>query len=157
ALALEDRRVSDARDDVQIAGRAAVAARLALAGHPPLRTGAHAGRDLDLVLLDRPLGARPLAARARLLYHRAAAVAARARLTDRKQALALGLDPAALALGADSRRRPRLGAGAAARRAHLARRHRDRHLRALHRLVEADRHFGLDVPAALRPRPLGAP
>src|SRR5262249_28317507 len=75
----------------------------------------------------------------------------------RKQALALGSAPAALALGADSRRRPRLGAGAAARRAHLARRHRDRHLRAPHRLVEADRHFGLDVPAALGPRPLGAP
>src|SRR5262249_1630116 len=83
--------------------------------------------------------------------------AARARLRDRKQALALGLDPAALALGADSRRRPRLGAGAAARRAHLARRHRDRHLRAPHRLVEADRHFGLAVPPALGPLAPAAP
>ena len=92
-----------ARDDVEVAGRAAVAPGLALAGEPHARALAHAGGDVHAVLLDRAHRARALAGRARVLDDRPGAAAARARLGDREQALALGLDAAALAARADLR------------------------------------------------------
>ena len=47
ALALEHGRGSDVRDHVQVAGRPAVAARLALAGQADAAALAHAGGDVD--------------------------------------------------------------------------------------------------------------
>ena len=90
-----------------------------------------------------------LAGRARVLDDRPGAAAARARLGDREQALALGLDAAALAARADLGRRARLGAGAVAGRAALRGRDGERDLRALDRLLEGDRDLGLEVAAAL--------
>ena len=87
---------------------------------------------------------------ARLLDHGARAAAARARAGDREQALALGLDAAAVADRADDRARcPGSRAGAAAGRARRVRGDRDRHLRALDRLLEGQRDRRLEVAAAL--------
>ena len=80
-------------------------------------------------------------------------VAARARLRDREEPLALGLDPAPAALRAHARRRPRLRAGPATGGTRLRRRDAQRHLRAVDRLLERDRDRRLQVLAALRPRP----
>ena len=152
ALALEDRRRRDVGDDVQVAGRPAVAARLALARQPDPRALAHARGDVHLVVLDRLLLAGAMAGRARVLDDRARSVAARARLGDREEPLALGLDPAALALRADLRRRAGLGARAAAGRTRLRRRDAQRDLRAGDRLLEGDRDRRLQVGAALGAR-----
>ena len=152
ALAREDRRLLHVRDDVEVARRTAVAARLALAGEADPAALADAGRDVDAVALDRPRAALAAAGRARVLDDRAGAAAARARLGDREQALTLALDPAAVAARADDRRRARLRAGARARRAALERRHRDRDLRAVDRLLEADRDLRLEVATALGAR-----
>src|SRR5690606_23006136 len=110
---------------------------------------ADARRDVDPDRLGHALVALSAAGRARLLDHRAAAVAARARLGDREHALALGLDPAAVALRADLRAGARLGARAATGRARLRGGQAQRHLRAVYRLLEAERDLGLDVGAAL--------
>ena len=61
--------------------------------------------------------------------------------------------PAALADRAHLRRGAGLGAGAVTRGARLRGRHRERHLRAVDRLVEAQRDLGLEVAAALRRAP----
>src|SRR5690606_36524188 len=74
----------------------------------------------------------------------------RARLADREESLALGVDPAALAARAD--RRPGAGRGTAAVAGLAGRllgnRHRD--LRALHRLLEGQPDLGLEVAPAHR-------
>ena len=153
AATMEDRRGTDVRDHVEVARRAAVAPSLALAGEPHARALLDPGRDVHAVLLDRALRAAARTRRARLVNHGAGAVAARARLRDREQALTLGLDAAALALRADLRLRAGLGARAATGRARRGGRHRQRDLRALHRLCERDRDLGLQVAAALLARP----
>src|SRR5207253_2533664 len=63
---------------------------------------------------------------------------------------------APLALRAHLRARARLGARAATRRAGRGRRHAERHLRALHGLVEADRDRRFQVATALGTRTLRA-
>ena len=103
ALALEDRALGDARDHVQVAGRAAAAAGLALAGQPHAAAVAHARRDVHLVALDLARLAAAVAGRARVLDLGAGAAADAARLRDREEALRLGLDAAALAGRADRR------------------------------------------------------
>ena len=149
ALAREDRRLEHVGDDEQVAGRSAVAARLALAGEADLAALAHARGNVDAVALDGPLAALAVAGRAGVLDDRPGAAALRAGLGDREQALALDLDAAPAAARADDRRRARLGAGAGAGRAALVGGDGDRHLRAGDRLVEADRDLGLEVAAAL--------
>src|SRR5712691_6013618 len=88
------------RDHVQVAGGAAADSGLALALEPDPRAVLDPGGNLHGVALRPPLAA--------------GAAAARARLLEREHALALGLDPAAAALRADDRRRPRAGARAGA-------------------------------------------
>ena len=61
-------------------------------------------------------------------------------------------DAAAVAARADDRRGAGLGARPRARPAALVRRHRDRDLRAVDRLLERDRDLGLEVAAALGAR-----
>src|SRR5205823_12742492 len=131
---------------------AAVAAGLALAGEAHARAVLDPRRDVHAVLAHGAHDARARAGRARVLDHRPAAAAALARLRDREQALALGLDAAALAARADRRAGAGLGAGAVARGAAPARRHRQRDLRPLGRLLEAHRDLDLLVVAALGPR-----
>src|SRR5206468_3868392 len=131
ALGLEHRGRLHARDDVEVAGRAAAATGLALAGQAHARAVLDAGRDVDPVALDGAHRTAALACRAGVVDDRPRAAALRARLGDREQPLALALDAATLAARAHARRRARLGAGARARRARRGRRHRQRHLRAV--------------------------
>ena len=149
ALALEDRRLGDVGDHEQVARRAAAQAGLALAGQPDPRAVLDARRDVDAVLLELAQPALAGAGRARLLDHGARAAAARARAGDREQALALGLDAAALADRADDGRgagpRARAAAGPAGRVGGDG----DGHLRALDRLLEGERDGRLEVAAAL--------
>src|SRR5438874_2559869 len=80
--------------------------------------------------------------------HAALAAALGARLRDREGALALGVDPGALAARADVWRGARLGAAAAAGRAGPRGRDRDGDLSAVHRLVEGEPDLRLEVTAA---------
>src|SRR6266508_1144996 len=114
AAALVERRIGDARDDDQVARRAAAESGLALPLQANLRAVLDAGRDLHRVALRPALAAGPEAARARLLDHGAAAVAAGTRLREPEEALALDGHTAALALRADLRRRAGLSPGTAA-------------------------------------------
>src|ERR1044072_1608346 len=119
---------------------------------PARRIFERARGNVDAVALDGALATLALARRAELLDDRARAAALRARLGDREQPLALGLDPAALAARADDRRGAGLRARAVAGAAALEGRHRDRDLGALDRLLEADRDLRLEVAAALGAR-----
>src|SRR5581483_10049227 len=126
--------------------------RLALALEADLRPVLDAGLDLDRVRAQPALAAGAVALRARLLDHGAVAAAARAGGREREQALALGLDAASVALGADDGSRSRLRAGAAALGARDGQ--LDRHLRlgALERVLEGEAHLRLHVRAAYRLR-----
>src|SRR4051794_7519481 len=156
ALAGEDRRALDVHDHEQVAGRAAVRPRLALAGEPDLAALLHAGGDVGPVALGGAQPALAVAGGARVLDDRARAVAALAGLGDGEQPLALRLDAAALAARAHLRARARLGARAVARAAALGRRDDDRNLGAIDRLGERDLRLDLEVAAGLGPRPAPA-
>ena len=149
AFALEDRRGSHVGDDVEIARRPAARPGLALAGQADARALLDARRDVDAVALERAHRPRAVAGRAGILDHGARAAAARAGLGDREHALALGLDPAALAAWADLRRGAGLRAGPVAGRAQRLRGDRERDLRAGDRLLEGDRYLCLEVLSAL--------
>src|SRR5205823_1752564 len=112
-----------------------------LAAQADLRPVLDAGRDLDRVALRPPLAAGAAAVRARLLDHGAVAAAARARLGEREQALALGDHAAALALGAEARRRAGLRARAVALAAGGLELDRDRRLDPLQRVLEREPHL----------------
>ena len=87
ALALEDAVLLEVDDDVEVAGRAAVHPGLALAGEADAIALVHAGRNFyreGLVALDAPGAA---ARGAGIGHHLARAVAGRARLLDREEAL----------------------------------------------------------------------
>ena len=111
------------------------------------------GLDLHLVALRRALAAGAVAGRARVLDHGAVAAAARARLREREEALALGDDAAAVALRADPRRRPGLGARAAAGVAGGLGLDRHADSRAVESVLEGEPHLDLEVGAALGHRP----
>src|SRR5207342_3462114 len=134
--------------DDQIARWSAAVAGLALALEPDLRPVLDPGRDLHLVPLRAPLASGPVAARARLLDHGAAAVAARARVREAEEPLALGDHAAAATLRADDRRGARLRAGAAALAARRVELDRDLRLDALERVLEREGDARLDVGAA---------
>ena len=70
-------------------------------------------------------------------------------MREREEAVRVGGDAAAAALRADDRRRPGLGARAAARVARGLHLGAHRHLDALQRVLERDVHLGLEVGAAL--------
>ena len=150
ALALEDRRLGDVGDDVQVARLAGAHARLALAGQADATAVADARWDVHAVALDLARLARAVAGRARVLDLGAGAAALRARLRDREEvAAALGDDAATLAARADGRARARLGAGPVAGRAGRRHGNGDRDLAALHRLLEGQADLGLEVAPAL--------
>src|SRR6185437_14367388 len=114
-----------------------------------LRAVLDAGRDLDRVALRAPLAARAAAVRARILDHGAVPAAARTRLRQGEEALALRDDAAAVALGTEDRRGPGLRARASALAAGGLELDRDRRLDAVQRVVERQPHLDLEVPAAL--------
>src|SRR4029077_5478189 len=92
----------------------AAPAGLSLAAQADSRAVLDARGDLDRVALGTPLAAGAAAVRARLLDHGAVPTAARARLREGEQALALRDHAAAVALGAEHRRRAGLRARAVA-------------------------------------------
>ena len=155
---LEDRRGGDPGGHVEVAGRAAARAGLALAGEPDPRPVLDPGRDVDLVALGLLGQAGAAAGRAGVLDDLAGAAALRAGLADREEALALGVDAAAFAARAGDRAGARFGAAAVAGRAALGLRHGDADLGAVDRLVEAEADLGFEVAAAhlLRLRPAAA-
>src|SRR5690606_54802 len=114
AIALEYCMLPDPDLDEEIPGRATIDARLAIAGRADAHAVLDPGRYVDLeglLLLDAPL---PVARRAWLGNHLAAAMAGRAGLLDRKEPL---LDPnTALAIAGMAR----LGLGARLRARTLA-------------------------------------
>src|SRR5690606_28017811 len=112
AVTLEDRVLADIDHHVEVAGRPTEGPRLALAGQADAVAAVDAGRHLDrqgLVFLDAPL---TLAGATGIGDHLAAAVAARAGLLHREEAL-LHADLADAATGtAGDRRGALLGTGA---------------------------------------------
>src|SRR5262249_27908965 len=136
SLALEERVLLHADDDVQVAGGAARAARLALAADAELAAGVHAPGDLDLQLPlhgEVSLSRAVLAARG---HHLTVAVAAAAGPGHAEEPLLegdLAAPPAGRAGGGGGAGR---GAGALARRANLCARDLDRGLRPEQGLLE---------------------
>ena len=116
---LEDRGGGDPGGHVEVAGRAAARAGLALAGEADPGAVLDPGRDVDLVALGLLGQAGAAAGRAGVLDDLAGAAALRAGLADREEALALGVDAAAFAARAGDRAGARLGAAAVAGRAAL--------------------------------------
>ena len=82
AVALEAAVGSDGDDEVDVARRAAVQARSALAGHAHALAGVDTGRDVDLERLGAAHEAGAVAGRALLTAHFAGAAAGRAGLRD---------------------------------------------------------------------------
>src|SRR5436190_524427 len=124
----EDRRRSDTRDDVEIAGRPAERPVLALPRDADPAPVVNARGNLHPVALALGGEAAAPARLAGLLDHLAATAAPRARLADREETLALTDDAAPAALRARDRGRAGAGARAAARLARPLLRHRDRYL-----------------------------
>src|SRR5262245_5092519 len=110
-------------------------------------------RDVDPVALGLLDDAAGMAGRAWVVDDRSLAAALRARLRDREEALALGVDPGALAARTGAWGRSRPCTAAMAGRALARGRYRDRDLRAVHRLVEAEADLALEVAPALLARP----
>src|SRR5581483_8796130 len=141
AAALVRVRLRDARDDDEVAVRAAVRAGLALPLEPDLRAVLDAGLDLHGVVAEPALAARALALLARLLDHGAVAAAARARLREGDQTLALGGDAAPVALRADDGGGIGLGARAAALRGRDRQLDGNLRLGATQRVLEGEAHL----------------
>src|SRR5207302_9663489 len=105
ALAPEQRVGRDAHDDVQVAGRPAVAPRAAAALEPDALAVLHARGDADLHLPRPALDAAAPARLARLLDDRPPAAALRTGLAEREQALVVvERAPAAAARAGDRAR-----------------------------------------------------
>src|SRR5439155_19386186 len=122
--------------DVEIARRAASDPGLALAGEPDAAALPHAGGDTHAVTLHLADDAGAMTGLTGIIDHDPAPATDRARLRDRKHSLALGLDPATVALGAGPGSGARLGSRAFAGCARILFRNRDRHLCSADRLVE---------------------
>ncbi len=149
AIALKHPVRPEMDDDVEVAGRSAVHAGLALAGEANAIALVHAGRNLDregLVALDAPGAA---ARGAGVGHHLARAVAGRARLLDREEALREAHRARAVAGLACLRLRAGFRAGPAARVAGLHRRDADLGLGAARRLLERDLEVVAQVRAAI--------
>ena len=125
AVALEELVRPDRQEDVEVAGRAAAHARLALAAEADAGAVLDAGRDVDaeLPLLGDAAGAAAL--EAGVGDHLAAALAGRAGALDREVARGGADAPVAVAGRADLGRRAALGAGARAGLADHLGRHLD--------------------------------
>src|SRR5437867_3791925 len=135
-IALEHRVRLERNDDVEIAGRTAVRARLAFAGQTNPVVRIDAGGNLDrqrLVLLD---AARAVACRARLGNDLAGAMTLRTRLLNREEPLRDAHLAAAVTRRTRLRLRARLRAAAVTRRAFVHRRNADLDLGAARRLLE---------------------
>src|SRR5207249_3202322 len=156
-LAREERMLTHAEHDVEVAGRAGVRPGLALASQLEPRARVDAGGDLDVELVRPPLHAGAPAARTRLRDDRALPVAVAARLGDREEALLEADLPRALALRTGARRGPRPGAAPVARVAGREARHRDRLLASEGRFLEADLEVVAEILPAPRPAVPAAP
>src|SRR5215469_3711040 len=151
----EDRMPGDVHPYVEITWRSAAL------------TGRAFGLDLDPLAvgdsgrypgLYGPRAHRPPAAgagRARIVDNQATAAAGRARLGEREVSQIAARLPGALAGRADLRHRARLRAGASAYLARALVSQPERYGRAVDRVAEAQRRFGLNVGAAPRARLLG--
>src|SRR5581483_3016618 len=148
APAVQLRRL-DARDDEQVASRAAAVAGLALPAQLDPRPVLDARRDLHPEAAGAPLAPAASAARARLLDDGAVPAAARARVREGEQALRLGDRAAAAALRADGRRCTGLRARAVADLAGALEADGQRRLHTPERVLEGERDLDLDVRAAL--------
>ena len=148
ALALEQLVAAHRQEHVEIAGRPAARAGLALAGEPDARAVLDAGRDVDLERLLATHATLAGAAAARLVDHLAGAVTGMAGALDGEEALLGAQPPAALA----GRALLRLGAGLrAAAVADLAgdgARHAHRGFRAAIGLFQRDLEIEAQVLAA---------
>src|SRR5204862_6242986 len=138
AVSIEDAVFLHVDHDIEVARRAAVDARLALAGEADAVAFVHARRDLHrerLVLLDAPGAA---AGRAGIRDHLAAAVAGGTGLLDGEETLRQAHGALAVAGLAGLGLRARLGARALAGLARLHRRDADLGLGAARGLLERD-------------------
>src|SRR5439155_337376 len=149
ASALVQLRRLDARDDVEVARLAAREAGLALALQADAGAVLDAGRDLDRVALRPALAPGAAAAGTRVLDHGPVAMTAWAGLRQGEEPLALCHHTAAVAFGADLRRRAGLRTRAVALRARRLQRDRDLRLDALEGVLEGEIDLHLDVAAAL--------
>src|SRR6185312_12662281 len=161
SFALEQRMPAHRQEDIEIAGRPAARARLALAAQANARAVLDAGWNVDLERLLAPHAALAGADLARLVDDLAGTVAGRAGALDGEEAL-LGADAAAAVAG---RALVRLGTGFGARAvAGLARdraRHAHRGLGAAVGLLQRDLEIEAQVLAAhvgasAGPRPAAA-
>ena len=150
-LAMEERVLLHVHDDVEIAGRAAGGAVLALAVEPQALTGRDAGGNLDRQLALAADAAGAAAALARLGDGLARAAAVRAGPRDGEESLLVAQLAGALALRAGLGVRAGRGAGALAGLAGLLARDLDRGLGAGGGLLEGDLEVVAQVGAALRP------
>src|SRR2546428_4007038 len=149
AVALEYLVLLDVNLDIQIAGRAAVHARLAVAGRADPHAVVDAGRNLHfqrLVALD---AAGAGTGRARLRNDLAGAVAFRAGLLDAEKALLHPHLAVAAAGGASDRRSAGLGAGTVTGIALVPRRYPDRGVEAVRRLLQRDLEVVAQIGAAI--------
>src|SRR5439155_16060999 len=151
AAALEGLRRRHSRDHVEIARLRPAVAGLALAAQANPRAVVDAGRDLDRVPLRAPLARGAAAARTRILDHRAVSAAARARLREREEPLALRLDAAPVTLGTERRRGSRLRARAGALAAGGLELDRNLGLDPAQRVVEREVDLYLQVAPAPTP------
>src|SRR6266508_248530 len=138
------------RHDDEVARGTAVLPGLALALEADLRAVLDAGLDLHGVRLDAALASGAVALRTRLLDDGPVAAAARTRLRQREEPLALRLHAATVALGTDHRRRAGLRTGAAAFAACGRQLDRNPDLGAPERVLEGELHLDRDVVAANR-------
>src|SRR6185369_3720660 len=135
--------------DDEVAGRPAVRPRLAFAFEADLRAVLDPGRNLHGVALRAPFTPGAVAVPARPLDDRSVAVAARARAGEGEEALVLGDDAAAAALGTDLRGGSGLGSRAVADGARNLEVDGDLRLETLERVLERDVDRHLDVAASL--------
>src|ERR1043165_1452352 len=154
--------LAHAKRDVEIAGRAAAAARLALTPELQTRAVVDAGRDANAQLVGPTLRPAPPTRGAGARDPLPLSVAVTARLRDREEALLEAHLPRATTLWTGFRLRTRLGAAAAARLAGGEARDGDRLLAAERRLLEGDLQVVAEIlapPGAASgpPRPAGAP
>src|ERR687887_1041647 len=146
AAAAEQRVLADVDLDDQVPGGRAGLAGLALALEADGGAVADPGGDADLQLAGADLAAPAAAVGARVVDHRAAALAGRAGAGQPEQALVAGDGAAAVAGRAGPRQRARPGAGAVAHVAGRRPGELERDGGAAHRLLEAEGDLAVDVP-----------